>query len=570
MKRKVIVKLSLILLFCYMLTSCLSPWRDEAEMGAITISFSGNTRAAAWPPTNENGALQILEHRITLRGPTGTENHILSPGELSGNYIVEPGLWNITIEAWWNDDLFGTGSGRVEVIAGETNSLNINMQRTEHTFFIVANAANWAATVAAIRNGGSNNKYIINVTRDINGVSGSEDLTFGEASGIHITIRGNHKITLAGTGSLLRIGAGQEVVIEDLTLAGQGGAVLNYASLVTVEGGIFAMQGSASVSDNFTDSSGGGIYVADGAVFTMYSGTITNNTAGFLSGGGVSISGIFNMKGGSIIDNNIGRMIQSNIVNYSTEDVFIGKAVADRLTLSGNAVIGTLKLNADNTGNFSNVAIGANWTGSVTRLHLLGSHENLAMVLNWWVDKQVLTGAGRALTAADVAKFTLGNFYDAAWRYLSIKSEQFSLNFGTDTGRLVSIAKQEGINFLAENGNRPEVEITSSGLQYEVINETGGQKPLAADMVRINFESWFINNTILDPYIVNFDIIINQFIPGFTEGLQLMGEGSTYIFYFPYDLAYGAAGFRQPFPPHTEMVPPFTVLIYKIELLQIY
>jgi len=554
-----------------MLTSCLSPWRDEAEMGIITISFSGNTRAAAWPPTNENGALHILQHRITLRGPTGTENHTLSPGELSGNYIVEPGLWNVTIEAWWNDDLFGTGSGRVEVIAGETNSLNINMQRTEHTFFIVANAADWATTVAAIRNGGSNNKYIINVTRDINGVSGSEELTFGEASGIHVTIRGNHKITLAGTGSLLRIGAGQEVVIEDLTLAGQGGAVLNYASLVTVEGGIFTMQGSASVSDNITDSSGGGVYVADGALFTMYSGTITNNTADFLSGGGVSISGTFNMKGGSIIDNNIGRIIQSNIVNFFPEDVFIGKAAADRLTLSGNAVIGTLKLNADNTANFSNVSIGANWTGSVAQLHMLGSHDNInmAMALNWWVDKQVLTGAARALTAADVARFTLGSFYTAGWESLPINPEQFSLNFGSDTGRLVSIAKQEGIKFFAENGNRPEVTTTSSGLQYEIINETLGPKPLATDRVRIDFEGRFINNTILDS-IIDFEAFPNQLIPGLSEGIQLMGEESTYIFYIPYDLAYGPVGYRLPFPPYTEIVPPFTVLIYEVELLQIY
>ncbi len=126
-------------------------------------------------------------------------------------------------------------------------------------------------------------------------------------------------------------------------------------------------------------------------------------------------------------------------------------------------------------------------------------------------------------------------------------------------------AKEEGEQFLAQNAKRAEVKTTPSGLQYEVIEATLGQKPTVTDTVRVHYEGTLIDGTVFDSSYKRGESItfpLNQVIKGWTEGLQLMSVGSKYKLYIPYDLAYGAQGAGG-------SIPPYAALIFTVELLGI-
>lgn len=122
--------------------------------------------------------------------------------------------------------------------------------------------------------------------------------------------------------------------------------------------------------------------------------------------------------------------------------------------------------------------------------------------------------------------------------------------------------KTAGEAFLAENAKKEGVKTTASGLQYKVIKEGEGDSPKADDLVMVNYEGKLIDGKVFDSSYERGEPIefpLNQVIPGWTEGLQLMKPGATYEFFIPSDLAYGEAG-----NPEIE---PNSVLIFKVELL---
>ena len=126
-------------------------------------------------------------------------------------------------------------------------------------------------------------------------------------------------------------------------------------------------------------------------------------------------------------------------------------------------------------------------------------------------------------------------------------------------------AKSAGERFLAENAKRPNVVVTSSGLQYEVLNEGTGRSPKATDTVRCHYHGTLIDGTVFDSsYQRNqpADFGLNQVIAGWTEGVQLMKEGGKYRFYLPYHLAYGEHGAGN-------TIPPFATLVFDVELLKV-
>jgi len=123
---------------------------------------------------------------------------------------------------------------------------------------------------------------------------------------------------------------------------------------------------------------------------------------------------------------------------------------------------------------------------------------------------------------------------------------------------------QEGIDFLIENSKKPGVTITSSGLQYEVITETNGPKPSATDVVQVHYEGFLINGEIFDSSYQRgspAEFQLDEVIPGWTEGVQLMGVGSKYVFYIPSELGYGSYDLG--------VIPPYSTLIFVVELLEI-
>ena len=126
-------------------------------------------------------------------------------------------------------------------------------------------------------------------------------------------------------------------------------------------------------------------------------------------------------------------------------------------------------------------------------------------------------------------------------------------------------AKAAGEAFLAENGKKDGVVTLPSGLQYQVLKEGDGKKPSATDQVVCHYEGTLIDGTVFDSsYQRNQPATfgLNQVIPGWTEGVQLMQEGAKYRFFIPYDLAYGERGAGA-------QIPPFAALVFDVELIEV-
>jgi len=123
----------------------------------------------------------------------------------------------------------------------------------------------------------------------------------------------------------------------------------------------------------------------------------------------------------------------------------------------------------------------------------------------------------------------------------------------------------EGAKFLEENKKKKGVITLPSGLQYKVVTEGTGAKPVLADQVTVNYRGKLINGTVFD---ASYDrgepatFGLTQVIKGWTEGLQQMKVGGKYELYIPAELAYGDTGAG-------ELIGPGAVLIFEIELLKI-
>ncbi|MHB1177331.1 MAG: FKBP-type peptidyl-prolyl cis-trans isomerase [Daejeonella sp.] len=135
---------------------------------------------------------------------------------------------------------------------------------------------------------------------------------------------------------------------------------------------------------------------------------------------------------------------------------------------------------------------------------------------------------------------------------------------------LSSIEKQkfqgsigEGAKFMTENSKKAGIVTLPSGLQYEVLTTGTGIKPKSTDEVTVNYKGTLTNGKQFDS---SYDrgepttFMLNQVIPGWTEGVQQMPVGSKYRFYIPYSLAYGERGAGQD-------IPPYSNLIFEIELI---
>lgn len=122
-----------------------------------------------------------------------------------------------------------------------------------------------------------------------------------------------------------------------------------------------------------------------------------------------------------------------------------------------------------------------------------------------------------------------------------------------------------GKAFLAENAGKEGVQVTESGLQYKVVEAGTGISPDANDRVTVHYVGTLIDGTVFDSsrergQPATFGL--NQVIPGWTEGLQLMKEGGRVTFFIPADLAYGdrAAG---------NVIEPGSTLLFDVELLKV-
>ncbi len=123
---------------------------------------------------------------------------------------------------------------------------------------------------------------------------------------------------------------------------------------------------------------------------------------------------------------------------------------------------------------------------------------------------------------------------------------------------------EAGEAFLAENADREGVETTESGLQYEILEEGDGDKPGESDRVKVHYTGELLSGEVFDSSRERGEPVtfgLNQVIPGWTEGLQLMNEGSRAKLYIPSELAYGPGG--------NHSIGPNETLVFDVELIEV-
>ncbi len=125
--------------------------------------------------------------------------------------------------------------------------------------------------------------------------------------------------------------------------------------------------------------------------------------------------------------------------------------------------------------------------------------------------------------------------------------------------------QEAGAQFLAENAKKPGVVTLPDGLQYKVLTKGTGPKPTAADTVTVNYAGTLVNGKEFDSSYTRGQpatFPVSGVIAGWTEALQMMPKGSTWMLYIPASLAYGTQGM----PP---VIGPNETLIFKVELLDV-
>ena len=124
--------------------------------------------------------------------------------------------------------------------------------------------------------------------------------------------------------------------------------------------------------------------------------------------------------------------------------------------------------------------------------------------------------------------------------------------------------KKEGEKFLAENAKKDGVKTLESGVQYKVIKEGTGAIPADTSLVKVHYEGRLLNDSVFDSSYKRGEPITlrcNQTIKGWTDAMAHMPAGSVWEVYIPQELAYGER--------EQGIIKPFSVLIFKIELLEV-
>jgi FKBP-type peptidyl-prolyl cis-trans isomerase len=128
------------------------------------------------------------------------------------------------------------------------------------------------------------------------------------------------------------------------------------------------------------------------------------------------------------------------------------------------------------------------------------------------------------------------------------------------------LTPEKNAAFLADNAKKDGVTTTKSGLQFRKISGGGGKKPASGrSKVTVHYTGALINGKVFDSSVSRGEPItfgLNQVIPGWTEGLQLMSEGEKAELVIPQDLGYGARGAGG-------AIPPLQTLVFQVELIKV-
>lgn len=167
--------------------------------------------------------------------------------------------------------------------------------------------------------------------------------------------------------------------------------------------------------------------------------------------------------------------------------------------------------------------------------------------------KAVFDGAAPKMSY-DEAKEVIRKYFEA----LEAKQREAAAAQG-------KVNEEAGKAFLDENGKRPEVKTTASGLQYEVLQEGDGAQPGPNDNVTVHYTGKLIDGTVFDSSVERGQPAtfgVTQVIPGWVEALQLMKVGAKWRLFIPSQLAYGPNGAGG-------VIGPNATLIFDVELIKV-
>ena len=147
---------------------------------------------------------------------------------------------------------------------------------------------------------------------------------------------------------------------------------------------------------------------------------------------------------------------------------------------------------------------------------------------------------------------------------LAILMQRFQADMAEKQKKKFEENVEAGAKYIAQVRNNKSVYATESGLAYICKKKGNGKHPTATDKVKVHYTGRLIDGTVFDSSVERGEPItfpLNAVIAGWTEGLQLMDEGSKYILYIPYNLGYGD---RQ-----VGSIPPGSTLVFEVELIEI-
>lgn len=158
---------------------------------------------------------------------------------------------------------------------------------------------------------------------------------------------------------------------------------------------------------------------------------------------------------------------------------------------------------------------------------------------------------------------------DETAREVSEKLEQMGEEVQASADELVKQIEEQvdpGKAYLHINAQKPNVKVTESGLQFEILKSGDGKSPGPTSRVVTHYQGSFIDGRVFDSSIERgepAEFPVNRVIKGWTEALQMMKEGDKWRLVIPSELAYGKGG------AGGGRIPPDSVLVFEVELIQV-